>query len=59
MALHVVCRWFGVVLCGLRAMANCQTITFFPVYIMQTGICKVVFDPGVVIRKYKICFKVV
>ena len=45
---HMVCRcsggWIGVVLFCLEAMANYQTITFFPVKIMQLGICNVVFD---------------
>ena len=49
--------WFSVVLCGSEAMAYCRTITLFPAYIMQLGICYLILIPGAVIRKYKIRFK--
>ena len=49
----------GIVLCCLGALANCQTITFFPVKIMQLGICNVVLDPVCGDKKLQNMFKAV
>ena len=56
---HTVCGcsgWFGVVMCGLGTIAYCRTITFFPVYHAVRHFY-LVFDPGMVITKYKMRLK--
>ena len=49
--------WFGVVICGLGTIAYCRIVTFFSSIDNAVRHFYLVFDPGMVITKYKVRLK--